>query len=442
MKIQLSDHFNYRKLLRFTLPSIIMMIFTSVYSMVDGLFISNFVGVTPFAAINLIFPLAQMLSCFGFMFGSGGSALVSATLGARDPVRANRIFSMLTYVSIGTGLVIAALGISFIRPIAIWMGADAELLPHCVIYGRILLLALPLFMLQNLYQSFLVTAERPGFGLLVTAIAGVTNISLDALFIVVFQWEVVGAAAATAIAQCVGGLIPLIFFCRKNGSPLRLGKPNLDLKALFASCTNGLSELVTNISMSVVSILYNFRLIQIAGENGVAAYGAVMYVGFVFVAIFLGYAIGSAPVVGFHYGAQNHGELKSLYRKSNVIVTIVSLMLGAIALLLARPLAILFVGSDPALLEMTETAFRFYSGAVLFSGFSIFGSAFFTALNNGIVSATISFMRTIVFQIVAVLILPLYFGLNGVWISLALAEVLATIVTYIFFYTKRKVYHY
>jgi len=442
MNIQLSDHFNYKKLLRFTMSPIIMMIFTSVYSMVDGLFISNFVGVTPFAAINLIFPFAQMVSCFGFMFGSGGSALVSATLGAKQPEKANRIFSLLTYTSLIVGIAVGALSILFIRPIAIWMGADAQLLPHCVTYGRILLMALPLFMLQNLFQSFLVTAERPGFGLLVTVIAGVTNIGLDALFIVVFHWEVVGAAAATAIAQCVGGLIPLIFFCRKNGSLLRLGKTHFDGKALLASCSNGLSELVTNISMSVVSILYNFRLIRLAGENGVAAYGAVMYVGFVFVAVFLGYGIGATPVIGYHYGAQNHKELRGLFQKSNGIIAIASVLLGGIALLLARPLARLFVGSEPELMELTCTAFRFYSVAVLFSGFPILGSAFFTALNNGIVSATISFMRTIVFQIGAVLILPLFLGLDGVWVSLVLAEILATIVTFLFYKTKRSTYHY
>lgn len=442
MKIRLSDHFCYGKLLRFTLPSIVMMIFTSVYSMVDGLFISNFAGVTPFAAVNLIFPMLQLVSCFGFMFGTGGSALVSATLGAGDQKKASRIFSLLTYVALATGTVIAVLGILFIRPIAVWMGADVDMLPHCVTYGRILLLALPLFTLQNMFQSFLVTAEKPALGLIITLIAGLTNVALDALFVAVFSWGVVGAAAATAIAQCVGGTVPLLYFARKNTSLLRLGKTSLLGRALLTSCMNGLSELVTNISMPVVSILYNFQLMNLVGENGVAAYGAVMYVGFVFVAVFLGYSIGVAPVVGFHYGAQDHGEMKSLFRKSNVIVTVASVLLAAIALLLARPLARWFVGSDPALMEMTETAFRFYSAAVLFSGFSIFGSAFFTALNNGIISATISFSRTILFQIALVLILPPFFGINGVWYALGLAEILATVVTVFFYRIKRSFYHY
>ncbi len=442
MKIQLSDHFNYGKLLRFTLPSIIMMIFISIYSMVDGLFISNFVGLTPFAAVNLIFPFIMILGAVGFMFGTGGSALVSATLGAKDPEKANRIFSMLTYIAAAIGAVIAALGIIFIKPIAVWMGADENMLPHCVIYGRIILLALPAFMLQNLFQSFLVTAEKPVLGLVVTVAAGLTNIVLDALFIVVFRWGVVGAAAATALSQCVGGIVPLLYFCSKNGSLLRLGKTAFDGRALFATCTNGLSELVTNISMSVVSILYNFQLMKLAGENGVAAYGAVMYVSFVFVAVFLGYSIGASPVVGYHYGAQDHNELKGLFRKSNVIIMVASLLLAAVAFLLAAPLARLFVGDTPVLLDMTVSAFQFYAVSVLFSGFSIFGSAFFTALNNGVVSAIISFLRTLLFQVAAVLILPMIWGIDGVWYSQFAAEILAMIVTLFFYHAKRKTYHY
>lgn len=442
MKIQLSDHFNYGKLLRFTLPSIIMMLFTSVYSVVDGFFISNFVGITPFAAINLIFPFTMLLSAFGFMFGTGGTALVSAALGMRQNERANRIFSMLVYIGIATGIILALLGIVFIEPIAIWMGADNDLLPYCVIYGRILLIALPGFMLQNMFQSFLITAERPKLGLAVTVVAGITNIVLDALFIIVFQWGVVGAALATALSQYVGGIIPLIFFLRKNGSLLQLGKATFDTKALLRTCTNGASELVTNISMSVVSILYNLQLMRLAGENGVAAYGAVMYISFVYAAVFIGYSIGVAPVIGFHFGANDHGELKNLYRKSNTLVICASIALAGIAFLLAEPFAMAFVGTDPVLLDMTVTAFQYYALSVLFCGISIFGSTFFTALNNGFVSAAISFLRTLVFQIAAVLILPVFFDLNGVWYSLFIAEILASIVTFAFYRGKRAAYHY
>ena len=442
MRIQLSDHFHYRKLLRFTLPSIIMMLFTSVYGLVDALFISNFVGITPFAAINLILPLTMILGAVGFMFGAGGSALVSATLGAKDAPRANRIFSMLTYIALGLGIALAVGSFLLMEPISRWVGADDVLLPYCVTYGRILVLALPGFILQNLFQSFMITAEKPTLGLVVTIAAGLTNIVLDALFIVVFQWGVKGAAAATGISQLVGGVIPLIYFSRPNNSLLRLGATKLDHKALLSSCTNGLSELVNNISMSLVAILYNLQLIKLAGESGVAAYGAVLYVGFMFIAIFLGYSIGIMPVIGFHYGAQDHKELAGLFRKSNVIITISSLILAALSFLLAEPLAQVFVGDSPDALAMAITAFRYYSLAVLFSAFNIFGSAFFTALNNGVISAAISFLRTLVFQIAGVFILPLFFGLDGVWSSLFVAELLATVVTFLFYKFQRAKYHF
>lgn len=442
MQIQLSDHFNYGKLLRFTLPTIVMMIFTSVYSVVDGFYISNFVGITPFAAINLIMPFTQLLGCIGFMFGAGGSALVSATLGEKNRQKANRIFSMLIYITIISGVAGAVFGIAFIEPIAIAMGADSALLPYCVTYGRILLLTLPAFMLQNVFQCFLVTAEKPTLGLIVTVGAGLTNIVLDALFIIVFKWGIAGAAIATCIAQLVGGIVPLIYFARKNTSLLKLGKFHRDGKALFNACANGSSELVSNISMSVVSILYNFQLMKFAGESGVAAYGAVMYVGFIFAAVFLGYSIGAAPVIGFHYGAQNLGELKGLFRKSNILVIVSGIILAMVAFALSEPLAKLFVGSDPIALDMTITAFHFYALSCLFSGFNVFGSAFFTALNNGAVSAAISFLRTLLFQVAGVLILPVFFKLNGVWYSLFVAEIFAMIVTLSFYVIKRKDYHY
>lgn len=442
MKIQLSDHFNYGKLLRFTLPTIVMMIFTSIYSVVDGFFVSNFVGITPFAAINLIMPFTQILSCIGFMFGAGGSALVSATLGEGKKEKANRIFSMLVYITAVSGIVIGILGIIFIEPVAAAMGADAELLPYCVIYGRILLITLPAFMLQNMFQSFLVTAEKPIMGLIITIGAGLTNMVLDALFIITFQKGIVGAAVATGIAQCVGGIVPFVYFIRNKNGVLKLGKLHWEGKALLNSCANGSSELVTNISMSVVSMLYNYQLMKFAGENGVAAYGAVMYVGFIFVAIFLGYSIGAAPVIGFHYGAQNQDELKGLFRKSNILIAIVGIIMAACAYIFSAPLARLFVGTDPAILDMTVTAFHFFALSVLFSGFSIFGSAFFTALNNGIVSAAISFLRTLLFQIACVLILPIFFKLNGVWYSLLIAEILAMLVTVVCYIIKRKDYNY
>ena len=442
MNIQLSEHFNYKKLLRFTLPSIIMMIFTSIYGVVDGFFVSNFVGKTPFAAVNFIMPFLMILGSVGFMFGTGGSALISKTMGEGDKERAKRLFSLFIYVSAGCGIVIAVLGFIFIRPIAGLLGAEGTMLDNCVTYGRIILAALPAYMLQYEFQSFFVTAEKPQLGLAVTIAAGMTNMVLDALFVAVFSWGLPGAAAATAISQCVGGLLPLIYFVRPNSSLLRLTKTKYDGGALLKACTNGASELMSNISMSIVSMLYNIQLIKYAGEDGVAAYGVLMYVNMIFLAAFIGYSVGTAPIIGYNYGAGNHDELKNLLKRSLKIIGTFSVVMVIAAEVLARPLAVIFVGYDQGLLELTLRGFIIYSFSFLFSGIAIFGSSFFTALNDGLISALISFLRTLIFQVAAVLIFPLILGIDGIWISIVAAELMAAIVTSLFLVTKRKKYHY
>ena len=440
--IKLSDHFSYRRLLRFTLPSIIMMIFTSIYGVVDGFFVSNFVGKTPFAAVNFIMPFLMILGTLGFMFGTGGSALVSKTMGEGEHEKANQLFSMIVYISIACGIVLSVFGILFIRPIASLLGAKGELLENCVLYGRIILIALTAFMLQMEFQSFFVAAEKPGLGLIATIASGVTNMVLDALFIAVFKWGLVGAAAATGLSQVVGGAIPLIYFFRPNSSLLRLGKMKFDGKALFKTCTNGSSELMSNVSMSLVSMLYNIQLMKYAGEDGVAAYGVLMYVNLVFLAVFIGYAIGTAPVIGYHYGADNHTELKSLLRKSFVIIGAFSVCMLALSISLAQPLSEMFVSYDKVLYDMTVRGFYIYSFSFLFAGVAIFGSSFFTALNNGLISALMSFLRTLVFQIAAVMLLPLVWELDGIWISIVVAEFMACVVTLILLALNKKRYQY
>ena len=442
MNIQLSDHFNYRRLFRFTLPSIVMMIFTSIYGVVDGLFVSNFVGKTPFAAINLVMPFIMILGGVGFMIGTGGSALVSKTMGQNEPEKARRIFSMMIELTLLVGALLSIVGIVFIEPIARLFGASEAMLPECVLYGRIVLSFNAAFMLQNVFQAFLVTAERPHMGLYVTVAAGVTNMVLDALFIAVFKWGVAGAAIATGLSQCVGGLIPLIYFMRPNKSPLRLKLAALQLPPILQACANGSSELMSNISGSLVSIAYNAQLMKYAGENGVAAYGVLMYVQFIFVAIDVGYAVGCAPIVGYHYGAQNHGELKNMLRKSLFLMSISGVVLTLLADALAAPLARLFVGYDQALFDMTRHAFRLFSLSFLLAGINIYVSSFFTALNNGAVSAIVSFLRTLVFQMLCVLVLPIFFGIDGIWWAMAVAEVFAFILSLSFLIGKRNKYHY
>ena len=442
MKIQLSEHFNYSKLIRFTVPSMIMMIFTSIYGVVDGIFVSNFVGKTAFASVNLIMPFLMLFGSIGFMIGTGGSALVAKTMGEGDHKRANRLFSMLIYLSILFGAVLTVLGIVFLEPIARLLGAEGQMLEDCVIYGRIILIAIPAFMLQNEFQSFLVAAEKPTLGLAVTIAAGVTNMVLDALFVGILKWGLIGAAAATAISQAVGGLVPLLYFAFPNKSLFRLTGFSFDGRALLKACTNGSSEMMTNLSLSLVNMLYNFRLMEYAGEDGIAAYGVILYVGFVFLSIFIGYSIGVAPIVGFHFGAGNHGELKSLFRKSLVLLSFCSIAMTASSILLAEPLAKIFAGYDAGLLEMTVRGLRFYSICFLALGVNIFASAFFTALNDGLVSATLSFLRLFLFQVGSVLVLPLILDLDGVWLSVVLAEFLAIGVSIFCFVKFKGKYHY
>lgn len=444
MKIKLSDHFTYKTLLKFTLPSIAMMVFSSIYGVVDGFFVSNFAGKTPFAAVNFIMPFLMILGAVGFMFGAGGSALVSKTLGEGDSEKANKLFSLFIYFTFIIGIFIAVLGILFIRPVTKFLGADGELLDCSVLYGRIILIALPAFMLQMEFQSFFITAEKPNLGLIFTLVSGVANMVLDALFVGAFSWGLVGAAVATGISQIIGGFGPLFYFFRKNSGLLRLTKTHFDGKSLIKACTNGSSELMSNISMSIVSMLYNVQLMQFAGENGVAAYGVIMYVNFIFISAFIGYCIGVAPVIGYHFGAQNKDELKNLRKNSVVIILAFSVAMFLIAEVFALPLSKIFVNYDKSLLNMTVRGFRICSFLFLFAGIAIFGSSFFTALNNGLISAIVSFLRTLVFQVAGVFLIPKIggLGLDGVWLSVVVAEVLAVFVNIAFLVKFQKKYGY
>lgn len=440
--MQLSQHFTCRRLLRYCLPSIIMMVFTSVYGVVDGFFVSNFAGKTPFAAVNFIMPILMILGCAGFMFGTGGSALIGMALGEGDNKKANNIFSLVVYSSIVCGVFLAIIGLVILRPVATLMGAENEMLRQCLIYGGIFLAGLPFYILQYEFQCLFATADKHKLGMYVTIIAGCTNIVLDALFVAVFPWGVAGAAVATVISQIAGGIIPLVYFLRKNDSPLRLTKCSFDGTALLKTCTNGSSELMSNISASVVGMLFNVQLMKYAGENGVAAYGVLMYVSMIFQAIFLGYTVGTAPVVSYHYGADNKDEVKNLLKKSLIIVAAVAVCMFVAGELLSWPLAKIFVGYDAELMDMTVNAFYIFSFSFLFFGFSVFGSSFFTALGDGLTSAAIAFLRTLVFQIAAVMLLPLIFGLNGIWASIVAAEIVSVAVTAVFLAIKRKKYGY
>lgn len=442
MKIKLSDHFTYSKLLRFVFPSIIMMVFTSIYGVVDGLFVSNFAGKTAFASINLVMPFVMILGGIGFMIGTGGTALVSKVLGEGRKEKANEIFTMMIIFTLLLGALLSVIGVISMPWVAKFLGATEEMMADCVIYGRIVTGFTVAFMLQNVFQSFLIAAEKPKLGLLATVLAGIANMALDAIFIIVFKWGVAGAAIATGLSQCVGGIFPLIYFLRKNSSLLRLTKTKLKIKPILNACGNGSSELMSNISSSVVSMIYNFQLMKYVGEDGVSAYGVLMYVQFIFVAIYIGYAIGCAPITGYHFGARNHNELKNMLRKSSFLSAVSGVVLTILAIALSSPLAKLFVGYDKELYELTRHAFRLFAYSFLLAGFNIFTSSFFTALNNGAVSAAISFMRTLIFQTSSVLILPIFLGVDGIWLAITVAEVFAFILSLIFLFAKRKKYNY
>lgn len=443
MAVHLSEHFTYKKLFKAVLPSIFMMIFTSIYSVVDGLFVSNFVGKTPFAAINLIMPVVMILGSIGFMLGAGGSALVAKTLGEGDEKRANEIFSMVMYFTLIVGLIASVVVALAIRPIAIALGATTEMLSDCVLYGRILISANFIFMMQNTFQSMFIVAERPMLGFIITVAAGITNMALDALFVVVFNWGLAGAAAATVTSYIVGGVLPLFYFLsEKNQSLIRLVKTKFDFKVLSQSCLNGSSELLSNVSASIVSMLFNMQLLNIAGENGVAAYGVIMYLSFVFQAVFIGYSIGVAPITSYNYGAENHAELKNVLKKSIIISVIFGVVMTALTEALSLPLSKIFVGYDAELLSLTATGMKLYGLSFLIFGINIFASSFFTSLNDGLISALISFARTLLFQSICILVMPNLFGTNGIWLSVVVAETLALIVSIACLITKKKKYRY
>lgn len=442
MRIQLSDHFDYIKLLRYSLPSIIMTVIVSLYGIMDGLFISNFAGKTSFAAISLILPFVFAMGSVGFMIGKGGAAIIAKTLGEQQRERANQIFSMIIAFTVIISIGLTIIGLLIIRPVAMSMGATGDLLENSVLYGKVMLFFQSAFMVQTVFQSLFPVAEKPKFGLVLTVISSIIDILLNALFIIGFGWCVVGAAVSSVIGQMIGSIVPIFYFLRRNDSLLRLVKPSFDGKVLLKTCTNGSSEMVTSLSSSVVGVLINLQLMKFAGENGIAAYGVILYVNYIFYAIFIGYATGCAPIISYHYGAENHNELRNLFCKSSIITGGTSVLLTAVAIIFSGSIAKFFVGYDSLLLDMSHRAFALYAVSFLICGFNIFAAAFFTALNNGFISAAISFARTFLFQTLAIVVLPLFIGLDGIWLAVVASEAMTLALVIYFFVRNRTQYCY
>ncbi|MBD5560248.1 MAG: MATE family efflux transporter [Clostridia bacterium] len=428
MKIQLSDHFTYSRLLRFTLPSVLMMVFVSIYGIVDGFFISNFAGKTAFAGANFVLPYLMLLSCSGFIFGAGGGALTAKTLGEQHSREASRIFSMFVWLSVLVGLVLLAVGMLTARSFAAAFGATGQMLEDAERYALIVLVPLPLSILQYAFQNFFVTAGKPQLGLYVILLAGGTNIVLDLVFVGVFGWGLEGAAWATVISESIAGGVPILYFVRPNSSSLRLVPVRLAARPIWQGISNGFSELLTSISGPLLSTVFNAQLLRFAGENGVAAYGVLMYANLVFVGTFLGFSTGVTSIVGYNYGAGNRAELKSIRRKCLLLITVFAAVMAVCSELFGRDIAVLFVGYDQELLNVTEHGFEIFSISFLFAGYPVLISAFFTGLNNGLLSAAVSASRILLFQLPCVLILPMLFGVDGIWWSVVLAELLAGLV--------------
>ncbi len=442
MLVDMSKHFSIGALIKYSIPSIAMMIFTSIYGIVDGIFVSNFVGKTAFAAVNLILPYVMILSVTGFMIGTGGSALVSKTRGEGKEKLANEYFSMLVIFTFALGVILAVVGFFTMEPVALFLGANEGMLSYCVLYGQLLLISLPFYSLQFAFQSFFVTAGKPTLGFLVIVIAGVSNIVLDFVFIAWLNWGLVGAALATVVGEILGGGLPIIYFARKNASYLRLIPTKMDWHAISRSCVNGSSEMVTNIAVSVVSMVYNFQLMSYIGEEGVAAYGVIMYTFLVFSAIFMGYNIGTSPLLSFQYGAQNKVEMRSILMRSIGFAWVAGAAMLVLAQLLAEPIAYIFTGYDQQLFEITVHGYRIFAICFLFMGYSMYGSAFFTALNNGLVSAFMSFLRTLILETISVIFLPMVIGVDGIWFSVTVAEVFSVAMTSAFIFGYRNRYGY
>lgn len=443
MAVKLSEHFTYKKLLKATLPSIFMMIFVSLYTIVDGIFVANFVGETALSAVNLMSPFCMIIGSLGFMMGAGGAALTAKTLGEQNKKKAQKVFSCCVYFTIILGFVISLTAFIFMKQIAVRLGADEQMLPLCVTYGRILIAAEVAFMLQNMFQNFFMVAEKPGMGFAMSVAAGVVNMVLDALFIVVFKWGIVGAAIATITGQIVGAVAPMVYFLsKKNNTSIRFVKTKLDFRVLLKTCTNGSSELLSQVASSVVGIVYNLKLMQLIGQDGVVTYGIIMYISFIFTAVFFGYSIGSAPMIGYNLGAQNSAELKNVLKKSLVVIISFGAVLTAISVGFARPLCMIFVRDNARLLALATKGVQLYCAAFILMGLNIFASSFFTALNNGLVSAILSTVRTLIFQIGAVLILAAVIGADGIWIAVIISEGLALVMSVAFLIANKKKYQY
>lgn len=442
MSYKISEHFNIKKIIIFTLPSIGMMLISSIYGVVDGFFVSNYIGSNAFAAVNIVWPFEMILGSFGLMIGAGGSALVSKTMGEQKYDLANRYFSMLIIFVIIFGMFISILGIIFNPYIIHLLDLDQETINNCNIYANVLFIFLIFFMLQNIFQSFNIVASKPEMGIITMILSGITNILLDYIFIVILNMGIFGAALATGLSQFAGAIVPFIFFINKNSTLLRIKFVKIDFKIILKTSYNGISEMLSSISFSLVSILYNIILLSYIGINGVNAYGVILYISYIFISIYFGYSMGISPIISYNYGAKNKKELNNIFNISLVLICSVSILLTFIGYIFAKQLSSIFVNYDKELLNLTTHALHINVFSFLFCGYNIFASSLFTALNNGTVSLILSFLRSLIIQVVCILTIPILFGSEGIWFAGVVSDIISLIISIIFIFKYRNKYGY
>lgn len=418
------------------------MVFMSLYTMVDGVFVSRFAGTAALSAVNIVYPMVSVVVAVGVMLATGGSAIIAKRMGEGKPEQARQNFSYLILAGVLIAVGMAALALVFLKPLLHLLGARGALFELCYAYALPLVFFIPSGILQMLFQTLLVTAGRPMLGLTVTVLGGVANIVLDYLFIVPLQMGIAGAAIATGIGFSIPAVFGLLYFALRRSGPLCFVRPKGGGKMLLRCCANGSSEMVTNMSTAVTTFLFNLLMMRYAGEDGVASITIVLYTQYLMTAVYMGYATGTAPVFSFHHGSRNGEQLRRLFRISMGFIALCSVATFALALVFAKQVVVIFTPAGSPVFEMALYGFRLFSGSFLFAGVGIFASAMFTAFSDGKVSAAISFLRTFAFIVLALLLLPLAMGLDGVWLAVPLAEVLGFGVSLFFLYRKKKRYCY
>ncbi len=442
MEHALAKKFSLASLLLFAAPNIIMMIVLSMYIIVDGMFVARFIGTTALSAINMFYPAICFEMALGIMIATGGSAIAAKKLGEGKQKEAQNNLSFLMVVEGSFGIVIAVVGNLFTAEIVSFLGASAAQAPLSITYAKIIFSFAPAFFLQTAFQTFFVTAGKPALGLIVTILGGVANILLDYIFMAPLRLGVTGAAIATGIGYCIPAMVGVIFFLKAKTNPFHFVRPRFDGKVLLQACANGSSEMVTNLSNAVTTFLFNFTLLQFYGEDGVASITIILYFQYLFTALYFGYSNGIAPIISYKYGNDDRKQLQALFKNSVLFLIISSIAANVLLHFTISKLLTIFTAENSPVYQITLHGFSIYSMAFMIMGLGIFSSAMFTAFSDGITSAIISFSRTFLFIVGAILLLPAILGERGVWLAVPIAEAFGFLISILYLIGKKQKFHY